>query len=76
MSNASLASQILVIFGASGDLAHRKLIPSLFSLYQQGQLPASFAIMGVGRTELETETYRQVRCKHKDSVVHLILKLK
>lgn len=59
MSNASLTSQILVIFGASGDLAHRKLLPALFSLFQQGLLPPSFAIMGVGRTELETETYRQ-----------------
>ncbi len=49
---------ILVIFGASGDLASRMLIPSLYSLKLQNILPLKFAIMGVGRSEFSTENFR------------------
>jgi glucose-6-phosphate 1-dehydrogenase len=49
---------ILVIFGASGDLASRKLIPALFSLKSQKLLPDKFAILGVGRTILTNEEFR------------------
>ena len=41
----------IVIFGASGDLTYRKLIPALYHLYASQQLPKSFAILGVSRTE-------------------------
>ena len=41
--------QCLVIFGASGDLTHRKLIPALFDLYLQRRLPSEFAIVGCAR---------------------------
>ncbi len=41
---------ILVIFGASGDLTHRKLLPALFDLYCQRALPENFYILGVART--------------------------
>jgi glucose-6-phosphate 1-dehydrogenase len=50
--------QILVIFGASGDLAQRKLIPALHSLHTQGLLPAPIAILGVGRTPHTDESFR------------------
>ncbi len=50
---------ILVIFGASGDLTKRKLIPSMFSLYLQGQLPDEFAILGLGRTSFSDESFRE-----------------
>jgi len=53
-----LEPQILVIFGASGDLARRKLVPALHSLHAQGMLPKIFAILGVGRTELNDESFR------------------
>jgi glucose-6-phosphate 1-dehydrogenase len=43
----------LVIFGASGDLAARKIFPSLQGLSQRGLLPAGFFILGVGRTPVE-----------------------
>lgn len=49
---------ILVIFGASGDLASRKLIPALFSLKSQKLLPDKFAIVGVGRSKLTDEEFR------------------
>ena len=42
--------QGIVIFGASGDLAKRKLIPSLFALFLRGLLPDRFFILGVSRT--------------------------
>jgi glucose-6-phosphate 1-dehydrogenase len=49
---------ILVIFGASGDLTKRKLIPALFDLYKQNLLPEQFAVLGVSRTELTDESFR------------------
>ncbi len=49
---------ILVIFGASGDLTRRKLMPSLFQLYELGKLTGNFSILGVSRTSYEDETYR------------------
>ncbi|MCL4482753.1 MAG: glucose-6-phosphate dehydrogenase [Bacteroidetes bacterium] len=49
---------ILVIFGASGDLTKRKLIPALYELYQQHLLPEKFAVLGVSRTDLTDEAFR------------------
>lgn len=49
---------VLVIFGASGDLTKRKLIPSLYQLFKQGKLPERFAVLGVGRTSYALEDYR------------------
>jgi glucose-6-phosphate 1-dehydrogenase len=42
----------VVIFGASGDLAHRKLLPALYHLFVEGLLPSSFGIVGYARTQL------------------------
>ena len=41
---------VMVIFGASGDLTCRKLIPALYTLYNQQMMPANFHILGVSRT--------------------------
>ena len=43
----------IVIFGASGDLAQRKLIPALYTLYADGRLPEQCAVIGVARSEFE-----------------------
>lgn len=51
-------SHILVIFGASGDLTKRKLIPALLELEKQNLLPDQFAVLGVSRTELSDEVFR------------------
>jgi glucose-6-phosphate 1-dehydrogenase len=48
----------LVIFGASGDLTRRKLIPALWSLYAARTLPEPFTILGTARTELADEAFR------------------
>ncbi len=50
---------ILVIFGASGDLTKRKLIPALYELHQQKLLPEKFAVLGVSRTELSDQAFRE-----------------
>ncbi len=48
----------VVIFGASGDLAKRKLIPALYHLRQAGCLPERFAVVGMSRTPLSDDQYR------------------
>jgi glucose-6-phosphate 1-dehydrogenase len=50
---------ILVIFGASGDLAKRKLIPAIYHLYKSNYLPDCFAVLGVSRTDYTDEAFRQ-----------------
>ncbi len=48
----------VVIFGASGDLTKRKLLPALYRLVQQRLVPAEFAIVGLARTEMTSEEFR------------------
>ncbi|WP_116127580.1 glucose-6-phosphate dehydrogenase [Lewinella sp. IMCC34183] len=50
---------ILIIYGASGDLAQRKLIPAVFDLYRGGYLPDNFALLGASRTDFTDEAFRQ-----------------
>lgn len=50
----------LVIFGASGDLTHRKLIPALFIAYSQGLLPERFVIVGFARRDYDDATFRAI----------------
>lgn len=50
---------ILVIFGATGDLTARKLVPSLFSLMNQNLLPEKFVLLGVGRGEMTSTDFRE-----------------
>jgi len=52
---------ILVIFGASGDLTKRKLLPALFHLQQADLLPKEFAIVGVARRQLANEFAQDMR---------------
>ena len=49
----------IIIVGASGDLAQRKLIPALFSLYCNGMLPAEFRIFGFARSQLKDDEFRE-----------------
>src|SRR5215471_20469098 len=50
---------VIVIFGASGDLTHRKLIPALFDLFQAGLLTRHFAVLGFSRSPLTNEDFRR-----------------
>ena len=57
-SSPSVAvSAALVVFGATGDLAHRKLYPALASLAARGQLPRGLAIVGVSRTLMSDDDF-------------------
>ncbi|HEV3140195.1 MAG TPA: glucose-6-phosphate dehydrogenase [Vicinamibacterales bacterium] len=48
----------IVIFGGSGDLAHRKLLPALYNLHVDGVLPPRYAIVGAGRMPSTDDEYR------------------
>ena len=49
---------VLVIFGASGDLTRRKLVPAVWHLQQQGRLPENFALVGVARSPMSSDGFR------------------
>jgi len=55
----NLDSHVLVIFGASGDLAQRKLVPAVFDLFRGGYLPENFALLGASRTDFTDEAFRE-----------------
>jgi glucose-6-phosphate 1-dehydrogenase len=50
----------LVIFGATGDLAHRKLLPAIYNLAHEGALPERFNLIAVSRSEMADDEYRDV----------------
>ena len=50
----------LVIFGATGDLAHRKLLPALYNLAHEGALPERFEMVGVARRDQPDEDFQQI----------------
>src|SRR5215471_2315679 len=50
---------VVVIFGASGDLTKRKLIPALYNLAAADYLPQEFAVLGVSRTEMSDDDFRR-----------------
>lgn len=52
-------NQILVIFGASGDLTKRKLIPALYDLFCQNLLPERFVVLGAARTAMNDTEFRK-----------------
>jgi glucose-6-phosphate 1-dehydrogenase len=53
------APTIVVIFGGTGDLTKRKLIPAFYNLFLDRYMPDKFAIIGLGRTPLTDDDYRQ-----------------
>src|ERR1700752_849599 len=54
---------VMVIFGASGDLTRRKLIPALYNLGKNHLLPSEFAVVGVAVDAMSTEDFR-AKLKH------------
>src|SRR5258708_5399177 len=65
------SSCLLTIFGASGDLARRKLIPSLYNLACVGCMNPNFEVLGIGRTPMTDEVFRakmrEAASKSKDT---------
>jgi glucose-6-phosphate 1-dehydrogenase len=58
MQKKELQPTILFIFGGSGDLTHRKLIPALYNLYIDKYLPEQFYIISIGRTNFTNTSYK------------------
>ncbi|MFA6702693.1 MAG: glucose-6-phosphate dehydrogenase [Dysgonamonadaceae bacterium] len=58
-----LSNQALVIFGASGDLTYRKLLPAIFDLFMLDTLPEGYAVLGVSRTKFTDAKFRD-KMKH------------
>jgi glucose-6-phosphate 1-dehydrogenase len=56
--------QAIVIFGASGDLTKRKLLPAFWHLFVEGLLPEGVAILGYSRTEMTDDAWRQYARQH------------
>ena len=59
MSARDIDPVVFVIFGASGDLTRRKLIPAIYDLFKHKLLPDNFALLGVSRSELSDDDFRQ-----------------
>src|SRR3954471_22365103 len=57
-SNPVPKDQVIVLFGATGDLAKRKLLPGMFHLAQGGLMPERFRIVGTARREIGDEEFR------------------
>src|SRR6476660_3877144 len=53
----------LLLFGATGDLAHRMLLPSLYGLHVDGLLPADLKVLGTARTEMDDAGFRAMALK-------------
>ena len=70
MKSKSIQDQALIIFGASGDLTYRKLIPAIFDLHKQNSLPKNFAVLGVARSQFTDDTFRD---KMKDGIKQFAL---
>jgi len=49
----------MVIFGGTGDLTHRKLVPALYNLTHEGMLPEAFNLVAIGRRTMTDEEYRE-----------------
>ncbi len=56
---AEMKPSIIAIFGASGDLAHIKIFPALYSLWEDGFFPDNFFIVGFARTKFDDDTFRK-----------------
>ena len=49
---------VLVLFGATGDLAHRKVVPALYQLWRTNLLPHEFVVLAIGRRPYDSDTFR------------------
>src|SRR6201998_4939073 len=59
VSRATPGTCSIVIFGATGDLTHRKLVPALYNLAADGDLPPGLSVVGFARRDKNDEVFRQ-----------------
>src|SRR2546428_8010257 len=67
MPDRQIEPCLLFVFGATGDLMHRKLLPALHGLASQGKLGDQYQILGVAQPKLDDRTYRQWACEALES---------
>ncbi|AJQ28838.1 glucose-6-phosphate dehydrogenase [Pelosinus fermentans] len=67
MLDVKIEPTVIVIFGASGDLTQRKIIPAIYNLFIDGLLPDPFCIIGIARTASDDEMFRQQLRKGVDA---------
>lgn len=67
-SRYSPESSLFIVFGASGDLASRKIFPALYDLYLERQLPEKFLMIGAARRDYDTEEFREIL--HESCLAH------
>lgn len=60
LEHAPVDPTSMVIFGATGDLAHRKLLPAIYNLAHEGSLPERFNLVGFAFEDYTTETFREM----------------
>jgi glucose-6-phosphate 1-dehydrogenase len=60
MARPNIPPQAIVIFGASGDLTRRKLLPAFYHLFVEGLLPKGFVIIGYARTVYDDDGFREL----------------
>jgi len=70
--NEASNSTSIVIFGASGDLTARKLVPALFNQYRKGRLPKEFHVVGTARTEISHEHFREDMRQGVEELAHKV----
>jgi glucose-6-phosphate 1-dehydrogenase len=66
VNNTNTPSSLIMIFGATGDLAKRKLYPSLYHLFRKGKISKKFAVVGVARRDWTNEQFKD----HVETSVH------
>ena len=63
LERAPIHPTTLVIFGATGDLAHRKLLPAVYNLAHEGALPERFDLVAVARSQMSHEQFREIAAR-------------
>jgi glucose-6-phosphate 1-dehydrogenase len=63
---------IFTLFGATGDLAHRKVVPALFQLWRTNLLPHEFVLVGIGRRDYSDESFRSDLRKSLDQYARVL----
>ena len=70
MTETAPLTKGIVIFGATGDLCKKKLIPALYKLWQKDLLPENFLILGAARREPTAEMWRESLGEYPDDFLH------
>jgi glucose-6-phosphate 1-dehydrogenase len=65
----AVPAQTLLLFGATGDLSRRMLLPSLFGLHADGLLPAELQIYGTARSQIDDAAFRETAATALESIV-------